>query len=167
MQLEWVCVCAILFRDLQCVVAFSDNYRRLLKYRLGLISGRLLGGPEERRRWYLPRLERAWSWFVAIHVENTISSHNFTRERAAPRTAPSTPPSTTPCRVPRTTPRPARSTGFSSAASPTPDTATNTAPSRYVAGSGGPGADPSPVTREIPAPSLVQILVHLPVRLLS
>ena len=87
------CVCAILFRDLQCVVAFSDNYRRLLKYRLGLISGRLLGGPEERRRWYLPRLERAWSWFVAIHVENTISSHNFIRERAAPRTAPSTLPS--------------------------------------------------------------------------
>ena len=73
-----VCVCVILFRVVHCVGAFSDNYRRdLLKYRIGLIRGRLLGGPKERRRRYLPRLKRAWSRFVAftwkIQALHTIS----------------------------------------------------------------------------------------------
>ena len=163
-----MCVCALLFRVVHCVGAFSDKYRRdLLKYRIGLIRGRLLGGPKERRRRYLPRLKRAWSRFVAFTWKNLSSSHNFTRERAAPRTAPSTLPSTTPCTIPRTTPRPARSTGSSRAACPTPDTATNLI--QLLAGMLPVPTGPVPIRRLSRGryQLLGGVLVHLPVRLLS
>ena len=73
-------MCNILFRDRQCVVAFSDRSRRdLSKYRLGLTRGRLLGGarrtaapvsaPVEAGPEPIRRLSRGkYSFFLGNHI---------------------------------------------------------------------------------------------------